>query len=75
MIKVNNWRTGRPPTRGYYLAAWRCGDRWRVSELWFSPDSIGSGWWASRGYLGERTTVSETLPVEAWMPMPAYDPE
>lgn len=68
------WRAGRPDTHGYYLAAWRCGDGWTVSELWFNPDSTGTGWWASRGYLHERAGHLETLPVEAWMPMPAYKP-
>lgn len=69
------WQTGRPPGSGYYLGAWRRGDSWRVSELWFNPASTGSGWWASRGYLHDNTAAWTTVPVEAWMPIPAYEPE
>lgn len=65
------WRAGRPPAHGYYLGAWRRGARWTVSELWFNPDSIGTGWWSSRGYLGG-CPCPETVPVEAWMPVPGY---
>ena len=66
------WRTGRPPEHGYYLGAWQCGERWTVSELWFNPDSIGTGWWPSRGYFHERSAGMETIAVRAWMPMPVY---
>lgn len=71
MAIVAPWREGRPSGHGYYLAAWRRGDGYAVSELWFNPDSTGSGWWSSRGYLGDRLWESESLPVVAWMPMPA----
>lgn len=67
------WRTGRPPDHGYYLGAWRRGESWVVSELWFNPDSVGTGWWAGRGYLdGPERNPHVTVPVEAWMPMPVY---
>jgi len=70
------WRTGRPDGHGYYLGAWRSGDRWIVSELWFNPDSTGSGWWSSRGYLVAYGTDRAvfTVPVVAWAPMPVYEP-
>lgn len=73
--KRGDWRTGRPAKHGYYLAAWQTlAGMWMVSELWFNPQSTGTGWWASRGYLGDRTAgVQETLPVVAWMPMPVFD--
>lgn len=73
-VAASRWRTGRPPDHGYYLGAWRRGEGWAVSELWFNPDSIGTGWWSSRGYLGEDggRYSTETIPVEAWMPMPEY---
>ena len=72
------WQTSRPSEHGYYLAAWRRGTPpvWTVSELWFNPDSYGSGWWASRGYLDTRLAnpLGKPLPVVAWMPMPVYEP-
>jgi hypothetical protein len=71
MAIVAPWREGRPPEHGYFLAAWRRAGLLVVSELWFNPDSTGSGWWSSRGYLGDRLWESESLPVVAWMPMPA----
>lgn len=67
----------------YYLGAWRRGQppAWTVSELWFNPDSIGTGWWTSRGYLTglqgieSRNARLETVPVEAWALMPVYEGE
>lgn len=55
-------------------SAWKRGDQWAVSELWFNPDSIGTGWWPSRGYFHQDSRGTETIAVEAWMPMPAYKP-
>ena len=72
MRGVSEWSTGKPPGHGYYLGAWKRGDRYAVSELWFNPDSHGTGWWATRGYLSEREWHAGTIPVEAWMPMPEY---
>ena len=70
------WNIGRPPTHGYYLGAWKRGGQWVVSELWFNPDSIGTGWWTGRGYFDQRdTTGTDPLNVAAWMPMPPYSPE
>jgi len=72
------WQTGRPDKSGYYLAAWQLNGRWRVSELWFNPDAIGTGWFPSRGYLPgvEDDIVAAppafTISVEAWQPMPRY---
>lgn len=71
-MSTDAWRTDRPPDHGYYLGAWRRGGRWTVSELWFNPDSIGTGWWSTRGYLNEREHTTGTIPVEAWIPMPVY---
>lgn len=68
-----NWNSGRPPKHGYYLGAWKRGSQWAVSELWFNPASIGTGWWTGRGYLGQDST--EPLNVVAWMSVPSYDPE
>lgn len=71
------WNTEPPKTHGYYLGAW---PRWEgshsyiVSELWFNPDSIGTGWFISRGYLGERDTYHDTVPVVAWTSLPEYTP-
>ena len=47
-----------------------------MSELWFNPDAIGSGWFPQRGYLSEKVQgyPGDTVPVEAWMSMPAYEP-
>ncbi len=70
-----NWQTGKPPDHGYYLGAWLRDGRWVVSELWFNPDSIGSGWWPTRGYLDERELSHQTIDVVAWMAMPEYSPE
>ena len=69
------WNTGRPPVHGYYLGAWQRGTppAWTVSELWFNPDSTGSGWWSSRGYLDDRMSwTSVAVDVAAWMPVPVY---
>jgi hypothetical protein len=71
-LRERQWQTGRPPDHGYYLAAWRRQGQLVVSELWFNPDSTGSGWWAGRAYLGDRPWGGgDPLPVVAWMPMPA----
>lgn len=67
------WRTSRPSEHGYYLGAWKRGQLpvWTVSELWFNPDSTGTGWWSSRGYIeATRDADGKTIPVEFWMPMP-----
>jgi hypothetical protein len=74
---LTEWNTGRPPQCGYYLGAWKRGSPpvWTVSELWFNPDAVGSGWFATRGYLdtpGALRDRMSTIPVEAWMPMPEY---
>jgi hypothetical protein len=66
-----------PPGAGYYLGAWQQNGRWVVSELWFNPQSLGTGWWPIRGYLhwavGRQTGI--TIHVRAWMPMPEFRPE
>lgn len=69
-----DWRTDMPPDHGYYLAAWKRGEQWAVSELWFNPDSVGTGWWPSRGYLRQDSTGMDAIAVEAWMFMPVYEP-
>lgn len=67
-----------PPGHGYYIAAWDDNGSTRVSELWFNPDSKGSGWWPSRGYMarfiGDAAAVNpvRSLTVYAWMKMPEY---
>ncbi len=67
------WYRGRPPAPGYYLGAWRRDGKWFVSELWYNPNSIGTGWWISRGYLDQIPRVqTETIPVEAWMLKPLF---
>jgi hypothetical protein len=68
------WNKGRPEQHGYYLGAWLRRGRWQVSELWYNPDSLGSGWWETRGYLGQVFGSSETVDVVAWMQIPDYDP-
>jgi hypothetical protein len=46
-----------------------------VSELWFNPDSTGTGWWPDRGYMeGVRDGTTKTIPVEAWAEMPVFTP-
>ena len=67
-----HWRTDGPPEHGYYLGAWKRGEEWVVSELWFNPDSIGTGWWPSRGYFHQDSRGREAVAVEAWMPVPVY---
>jgi hypothetical protein len=68
----------KPPDHGYYIAAWRDGESWRVSELWYNPQSLGSGWWATRGYMARFTGETmgheskRSLTVIAWMPKPEY---
>lgn len=69
---MTQWQPGRPPGHGYYLGAWQRHGRWFVSELWFNPDSTGTGWWASRGYLDPMSHTAVPIPVEAWTPMPKY---
>lgn len=69
------WRIGTTPVdQGFYLGAWKRGKKWIVSELWYNPSSIGTGWWASRGYLGQMTGLNEPIDVVAWMPLPEYKP-
>lgn len=70
------WNTGKPDKHGYYLGAWKRGDQWVVSELWYNPSSFGTGWWNGRGYFHQDcTTGTEPMNVVAWMPMPFYSPE
>lgn len=70
------WNKGTPEDHGYYLGAWLRHGIWRVSELWYNPDSFGSGWWASRNYIpGARDNPHDTIDVVAWMQIPVYDPE
>ena len=70
------WKTGNPPKDGYYLAAWKRSGKWAVSELWFNPDSIGTGWWPTRGYFGQdNSCLRDTINVVAWMPLPEYKPK
>jgi hypothetical protein len=65
----------RPSEPGYYLGAWQIdARRWIVSELWFNPDSTGTGWWATRSYLNQERTYT-TIDVRAWMPMPEFRPD
>lgn len=68
------WHTGKPLTHGYYLGAWKNHGSWVVSELWFNPESVGTGWWASRGYL-EQGSVGHRhgIPVEAWTHKPVWN--
>jgi hypothetical protein len=77
-VVYGSWRSDMPPEHGYYLGAWRRGGRWFVSELWFNPDSTGTGWWPTRSYLTHDTQsqwLHDTIEVEAWMPVPEYHPE
>lgn len=70
---MSKWRTDRPEKHGYYIAAWIQYGQERVSELWFNPQAIGTGWFAARGYLGQGSDHStQTLDVVAWQPIPAY---
>jgi hypothetical protein len=66
----------KPDQRGYYLAAWNDEGHWRVSELWFEADDIGSGWWPTRGYMarfvGDQKKPARSLTVAGWAPMPEY---
>ncbi len=66
------WQYKPPRRHGYYLAAYRRGNMYMVSELWFNPDSLNPGWWASRSYFGE---APRAMPVDviAWMPKPVYE--
>lgn len=73
------WNTGtRPEKHGYYIAAWDDEGHWRVSELWFNPDSTGSGWWPTRGYMARfvgdvaSNRPKRSLTVIAWMKWPEY---
>lgn len=67
-----------PPGHGYYLAAWNDEGHWRVSELWFNPDSQGSKWWPTRGYMARfvgdvaNNMPKRSLTVIAWQKMPEY---
>lgn len=65
------WLSGQPPRSGYYLGAWQRGNGWMVSELWFNETT---GWWPSRGYFGESSSGVKPMTVEAWMPVPIYEP-
>jgi hypothetical protein len=73
-VAVTEWRTDRPPGHGYYLAVWQQNNGVRrVSELWYNPDSHGTGWWPTRGYLRpylREQSALDPLPVVAWAPMP-----
>lgn len=69
------WRTDRPHKSGYYLAAWKRAEDVVVSELWFNPDSHGSGWWPSRGYLHQDWPSKQPVEVVAWLPMPKFTEE
>jgi hypothetical protein len=68
------WRTWFPEDSGYYLAAWKKGPDWVVSELWYNPGSIGTGWWQSRIYLHQEDHSGRSVEVVAWMPMPEFKP-
>lgn len=63
----------KPDNHGYYLGAWKHQGRWVVSELWYNPDAIGTGWFSSRGYFHQKDD-HVTIGVVAWMPMPTYGP-
>lgn len=73
------WNTkSKPVTHGYYLAAWDDEGHWRVSELWFNPDSAGSGWWPTRGYMARfvgdvaYNMPKRSLTVAGWMAIPEF---
>jgi hypothetical protein len=68
-IKWTRTATSNPPDSGYFLATWKCqrGDK-LVSELWYNPTT---GWWDSRGYLGQHRSGEPIVNVVAWAPMPA----
>ena len=70
---MSEWNTGRPPEKhGYYLGAWKNAyGKYVVSELWFNEDSIGSRWWAGRGYF-RQDSGHQPIDVVAWMPIPEY---
>lgn len=68
------WKTGKPVDSGYYLGAWQSGRRWNVSELWYNPESRGTGWWKSRLYMEQRDYTYTPVDVVAWMPIPKYNP-
>lgn len=68
------WNYDEPQeAQGYFLVAWRRGDRVVVSELWFNRDAKPK-WWSTRGYLGERSSGLRgailAADVVAWMPLP-----
>lgn len=69
----NRWLAGDPPQSGYYLATWRMGCQFRVSELWFNPDGLPK-WWNTRGYMPGNDTRShadcKVNTVLAWMSLP-----
>jgi hypothetical protein len=86
-VEISGWITGQPPPShkwvlisdcipvkaGYYLGAWKKHNMWVVSELWFNPDTIGSGWWSSRDYfLQKAEDEGKTIDVVAWMNLPEY---
>jgi hypothetical protein len=69
----STWRDGVPSACGYYLATWLRGPNRipTVSELWFN---VVSGWWSSRGYLGQSRDENEPVTITGWMPLPAACP-
>ncbi len=73
-----DWRLGGNPLEsGYYLAAWTAPSGKKiVSELWFNPSSLGTGWWATRGYIDQNDArpykTIWNIHVTAWMPMPEH---
>lgn len=76
---LGEWNADSNPEKlGYYIAAWDDEGHWRVSELWFNPDSTGSGWWPTRGYMARfvgdvaNNMPKRSLTVAAWMPVPEY---
>lgn len=69
------WKRGNPQDKGYYLAAWKDRTDWVVSELWYNPESVGTGWWSSRLYLGQEDHRQKSIDVVAWMDMPVFRPD
>ena len=69
-MRTERWHVGEPNKAGYYLAirVSRSGRKF-VSELWYNPYS---GWWTTRGYLGDQSRgfIECDRKVIAWMPMP-----
>jgi hypothetical protein len=67
-----------PPNQGYYLAVWMDEGSHRVSELWFDPNTSGSKWWPTRGYMARfvgdaaHRAPKRSLTVVAWQMMPEY---